>query len=143
MKLKFTTSKFKTKKEAYTKFIYYLITPYIVFLLFWAYIGKFSAQRVYTPDQTRQEIGIAIVVVALVLIYSWYKMFRLFFVMNSKDYETWPEGDIPETVKCLNCLEPFAGNKLTTLKCPKCGGSLEDLRGFFERHPDLRNDEDK
>jgi hypothetical protein len=44
----------------------------------------------------------------------------------------------PENVICLNCLSPFLYDSVKTFKCPKCGGTLEDLKGFYERHPDQR-----
>lgn len=43
----------------------------------------------------------------------------------------------PENVICLNCHSPFIYDSVKSLKCPKCGGSLENLEGFFERHPNL------
>ena len=143
-KFRLTASKFKTKKEAYATFLVYLTTPWFVALALFYGIGKLSfTLHILAPDQTRQNTVIAIIIVALVLLYSWYKMFRLFFIMNSKDYDALPEGiDIPKTVKCLNCKEPFSGKYLTTLTCPKCGGTLENIHGFFERHPELRNETD-
>jgi hypothetical protein len=44
----------------------------------------------------------------------------------------------PDNVICLNCRSPFIYDSVKSLKCPKCGGTLENLKGFFERHPDQR-----
>ncbi len=42
---------------------------------------------------------------------------------------------------CSNCLEPHAAHTVTALQCPKCGAHLENLGGFYDRHPELRNRE--
>ena len=40
---------------------------------------------------------------------------------------------------CIECNTPFAQNKITEGKCPQCGGELENLEGFYDRHPELKN----
>ncbi len=41
--------------------------------------------------------------------------------------------------KCTNCLKISYLPQLKDQKCPFCGGEIEHLEGFFERHPDLKN----
>ena len=40
---------------------------------------------------------------------------------------------------CANCLEPYSKQSLEISSCPKCGGMLEALKGFYERHPDKQD----
>lgn len=43
-------------------------------------------------------------------------------------------------LKCLCCGERFINGEMATSQCPKCGGELENIEGFYERHPELRKD---
>ncbi len=45
----------------------------------------------------------------------------------------------PDYLICVNCLESYASRQVKTRRCPKCDGLLEDLRGFYDRHPELRD----
>lgn len=40
---------------------------------------------------------------------------------------------------CVTCQEPYSKQSLKISSCPKCGGMLEDLSGFYDRHPDLED----
>jgi Uma2 family endonuclease len=44
----------------------------------------------------------------------------------------------PETVICSNCKEVIEKEKVPEPICRKCGGRLEEIEGFYDRHPDLR-----
>jgi len=44
-------------------------------------------------------------------------------------------------LKCLCCGELFGENEKAHLQCPKCGGELENIEGFYDRHPELKEDE--
>ena len=44
----------------------------------------------------------------------------------------------PENVICLNCQSVFVYDAIKSLKCPTCSGTLEDLKGFYDRHPEYR-----
>ncbi len=37
---------------------------------------------------------------------------------------------------CYNCGSVFNVSQITSMVCPKCGGKLEDLKGFYYRHPE-------
>ena len=41
-------------------------------------------------------------------------------------------------LKCPKCLKIYNKQELKSEKCPHCGADLEQLKGFFERHPDLK-----
>lgn len=40
---------------------------------------------------------------------------------------------------CAKCLKPLYKKEALNNKCPECGGKLEDLDGFYDRHPELRD----
>ena len=44
-----------------------------------------------------------------------------------------------EFFKCTRCGEVIDSKSLKNLICPKCDGVLEELEGFFERHPEIKN----
>ena len=42
-------------------------------------------------------------------------------------------------LKCLGCGCVFFAHEAPDHKCPKCSGAVENLNGFFDRHPELRD----
>ncbi len=46
--------------------------------------------------------------------------------------------DIPINAICNKCDSVFKGYELKNMLCPKCRNVLEDLRGFYQRHPDKK-----
>jgi hypothetical protein len=45
----------------------------------------------------------------------------------------------PGTFICTSCLKVSYQNRLKENKCPFCNGDIELLKGFYDRHPDLKN----
>lgn len=43
-----------------------------------------------------------------------------------------------EFFKCISCGEVIDSKLLKNLICPKCNGVLEELEGFYERHPEIK-----
>ena len=39
---------------------------------------------------------------------------------------------------CPKCREPFNKENIPQQRCPNCKVELEDLEGFYERHPELK-----
>ena len=39
---------------------------------------------------------------------------------------------------CPKCKESFIKKDIAQQRCPKCKVELEDLEGFYERHPELK-----
>jgi uncharacterized membrane protein YvbJ len=46
----------------------------------------------------------------------------------------------PPYLICRKCKETTEKGKESSALCTKCGGELEDLEGFYERHPELRQE---
>lgn len=44
----------------------------------------------------------------------------------------------PENWICIKCKDTFPGYSIKGKACPHCGGTLEDLEGFFARHPEVK-----
>ena len=42
----------------------------------------------------------------------------------------------PEYLICVNCAVTAAKGNETSKNCIKCGGQLEKLEGYFDRHPE-------
>lgn len=59
--------------------------------------------------------------------------------LSSKNIKL-PPAAASRTAMCANCLTPYSKQTLTETACPKCGGALEDLEGFYEKHPDKQAD---
>ena len=47
--------------------------------------------------------------------------------------------DKKKVLMCPKCVKPFYMKDCQDLSCPECGGPLEGLNGFYERHPELKD----
>lgn len=48
---------------------------------------------------------------------------------------------LKETYMCVKCKQPLWCEDVLDLKCPECGRDLEPIKGFYDRHPELRRDD--
>jgi hypothetical protein len=48
--------------------------------------------------------------------------------------------DDKKVLMCPKCIKPFYKKDCQDLICPDCQGPLEELSGFYERHPELKTD---
>lgn len=48
--------------------------------------------------------------------------------------------DDKKVLMCPKCIKPFYKKDCQDLICPECQCPLEDLSGFYERHPELKTD---
>lgn len=39
---------------------------------------------------------------------------------------------------CYHCRNPIEKKSITENQCPSCGADLEELDGFYDRHPELK-----
>ena len=49
--------------------------------------------------------------------------------------------DYTEVLMCPKCIKPFDTVTIGTRVCPKCETKLEKLKGFYERHPELKENQ--
>jgi len=82
-------------------------------------------------DQWAEDILFAVI---MVFPYGLYKAYWAVIAIIRNDY-----SDESEMVICLNCNEMFSIHKVNKMICPKCTGALENLSGFYDRHPDLKD----
>ncbi len=47
--------------------------------------------------------------------------------------------DEKKVLMCPKCIKPFYKKDCEDLKCPDCQAPLEELSGFYERHPELKD----
>ena len=59
------------------------------------------------------------------------------FRRQAIEYEKIQAG-LEKVLMCPACVEPHKKKDAPELKCPACNGDLEDLVGFYERHPELK-----
>ena len=51
--------------------------------------------------------------------------------------------DDKKILMCSKCIKPLYKRDAPTLRCPDCQNPLEDLSGFYERHPELKDKKTK
>lgn len=49
--------------------------------------------------------------------------------------------DEKRVLMCPKCVKPFYKKDAPASRCPDCQNLLEDLSGFYERHPELKDKE--
>jgi len=52
-----------------------------------------------------------------------------------------PKEPHEDFVICPDCRNSFYAKDVHQNRCPKCEGTVEDLDGFYDRHPELREEE--
>ena len=69
-------------------------------------------------------------------------IFGVFFIWSSfrkKTIEAEKKAkDDKKVLMCSKCIKPFYKKDCQDLICPECQGPLEELSGFYERHPELK-----
>lgn len=129
---------FKSKKDALVTFFSYLSAPGFIILIGIAGVSKSKSFDLLSYKQAMQSIYFIIIVSIISLPFWWYKAFWAISAIMNDDY-----SNEPDTVICLNCQVPMLFTKVKNLTCPKCNGALENLEGFYERHPKLTDKESK
>ena len=51
-----------------------------------------------------------------------------------------PKEPYEDFVICPECMNSFYAKDVHQNQCPKCEGTVEDLDGFYDRHPELREE---
>ena len=83
-------------------------------------------------EQTNQWMEDILFAVLIIFPYGLYKAYWAVVALIRNDYSS-----ESETLICLNCHELFMIHVVNKMICPKCTGVLENLDGFYSRHPEL------
>jgi len=70
-------------------------------------------------------------VAGLMIIMTIYSTFYGVYQVKNGKIANFPVNSI-----CYNCQSVFNVSEITSMVCTKCGGKLEDLKGFYNRHPE-------
>ncbi|OPY67785.1 MAG: hypothetical protein A4E57_02104 [Syntrophorhabdaceae bacterium PtaU1.Bin034] len=92
--------------------------------------------KVYGNDASLTVIAVIGLSSALFL-YTLYATVVALFFLRKGDFARLPK-DPPAVVICEKCRNVFPGKETNGEMCPTCGGALEDVKGFYERHPELK-----
>ena len=60
------------------------------------------------------------------------------FALLKKNF---PREQPDDCMICVSCLKPIYRNELEDEKCPFCNGEAEKIKGFYDRHPELKSEE--
>jgi hypothetical protein len=76
-----------------------------------------------------------IAVSILIFLFAVYVTVIYLFFLNRSDFRKIPPSDV---LICSKCQTPITVNEASGFVCPKCGGTLEDVKGFYTRHPEFK-----
>ncbi|WP_136360628.1 hypothetical protein [Desulfatibacillum aliphaticivorans] len=63
------------------------------------------------------------------------------FIWTSWGHDPSEEYNETEAFICLQCRVPICRRDVPDLKCKDCGRDLEPVKGFYDRHPELKEDD--
>jgi ABC-type uncharacterized transport system permease subunit len=109
--------------------ILYLISGVLsvyVGIVVWRHQELFYYGAYIHLGETSILVGIAIIAFGLGLLYV---ASRKSFTYNGEKY-----------IVCPKCNESFSQRDVPNSLCPQCDVELEDLDGFYDRHPELREE---
>jgi hypothetical protein len=81
--------------------------------------------------QVKWPFGGALIVLGIFFIWSSFRRKTIEAEGKAKDDKI--------VLMCPNCLKPHNKGDCPALKCPECQALLEELSGFYERHPELKD----
>jgi hypothetical protein len=107
----------------------------LTLLLIYAQYKEFGYIRVrgniYTSQDSILTIYGCTFAVALMIMMTIYSTFYGLYQAKRGKIPNLPVNSI-----CYNCQSVFNVSEITSMVCAKCGGKLEDLKGFYDRHPE-------
>ena len=80
--------------------------------------------RYWDFTEVKIPFGGALIVIGIIFFWSALRK-------KAKDFED-------KFLICPKCKTPFNQKDVPDSRCPKCEVELEDLEGFYERHPELK-----
>ena len=94
-----------------------------------AFYSSYLNQYIDLTD-SKWGVGTFFIILGGAFIWSSFRRGAFEAEMRKKDME--------KVLMCSGCIKPYQKKELRELKCPECGWPLEDLEGFYERHPNLK-----
>lgn len=85
--------------------------------------------RYWDFTEIKWVFGVSLIIIGVFIIFNASRK-------KAKDFEE-------KLLICPKCKTPFNQKDVTDGQCPKCEVQLEDLKGFYERHPELKVSDDK
>jgi rubredoxin len=86
-------------------------------------------------DALNPIIGFFILMLITLAYASFVGLYGIWFFKSAIENK---EQLLPENWVCTKCGNTFPGDAAKDKKCPTCAGTLEDLDGYFDRHPERR-----
>lgn len=126
---------FASKQEAFSTLYLWVTIPVASI-----YLGLFAvsrASRAYplSDELIKQGFYVALLQALVISVFACFKLFRAVRAIYKDDFNNLPETS---AVICLKCLETAILDDTDGMTCRKCGGELEELRGFYDRHPEFK-----
>lgn len=114
-------------------YLFYLIGGFVLVLfgLITIFEGGFSRYGVFAEGRIP---GIAAIICGLISLRIGYKG------LTSVNKNTTKSGDF---LKCIGCGKVYKSYEVENFKCPRCANEVENLIGFFERHPQFKAEKGK
>lgn len=126
--------RFVSKNEALSSLYLWVTIPVAsVFLGIYA-ISRASRAYPLTNEVITRGYYVAFIQAAVIGTYACYKIIQALKSIYRDDFNNLPETS---TMICVKCMEPAILDEATGMICKKCGGTLEEVRGFYDRHPEL------
>jgi len=92
------------------------------------YSSYFNTKLNFTD--IKWPFGGGLIVLGLFFIWSSFRKKTIEAARKAKDDKI--------ILMCPECVKPYYKADCPELKCPKCQVPLEELLGFYERHPELK-----
>ncbi|TVM36705.1 hypothetical protein [Oceanidesulfovibrio marinus] len=99
-------------------------------------VTKYYSKRydlIMDHTNVRWPLGLALLAFGVFFLYRAYKESSKRNTSSTQLAET-------ETI-CVACQTPCLIDDFEEMTCPHCGGELEPLAGFYERHPELLDED--
>ena len=93
------------------------------------YSGRFDYYFDFT--EIKWPLGGGLIILGAFFIWSSFRKKTIEADKKAKDEK--------KVLMCPKCVKPFYKKDFDDLKCPDCHGMLEELSGFYERHPELKD----
>ena len=88
-----------------------------------------SSKFDYYFDFTGIHIPFGSAIIVIGIIFIWLALRK-----KAKDYED-------KVLICPKCKEPFNKKDVPGERCPRCNVNLEEIEGFYDRHPELKTEQ--